>query len=228
MQKPKLVVVGAGSIFFTRAVAVGMCKDPRFRGGTLALVDVDPAMLDVMARLCRRIIAETGAELNLETAADRKAAFRNADFVVLSFSRRGVDLREVDTVIPARYGVLQSSGDSIGPGGLFRSIRTIPTVLGMARDMEALCPDAWVFNYVNPTTVIGGALNRHSKMRTLAVCDGVVLPDTKLALLDRVGIPRGQAGEVAMKLGGINHFSWITEFRHGGKDLMPALRQSLK
>ena len=228
VKKPKLVVVGAGSIFFTRAVAVGMCKDLRFRGGMLSLVDVDPAMLDVMARLCRRIIAETGAELNLETAVDRKAAFRNADFVVLSFSRRGVDLREVDTVIPARYGVLQSSGDSIGPGGLFRSIRTIPTVLEMARDMEAICPDAWVFNYVNPTTVIGGALNRHSKMRTLAVCDGVVLPDTKLALLDRVGVPRGQAGEVTMKLGGVNHFSWLTEFRHGGKDLMPALLQSLK
>jgi alpha-galactosidase len=228
MNKFKLVIVGAGSIFFTRAVAVGMCKDPRFRGGTLSLVDVDGAMLDVMARLCRRIVAETGAELSIEATEDRTAAFRNANFVVLSFSRRGVDLRETDTVIPARYGILQSSGDSIGPGGLFRSIRTIPAVLEMARDMEAICPDAWLFNYVNPTSVIGGALSRYSRMKTLALCDGVILPDAKLALLDRVGVRREAAGEVTFKIAGVNHFSWVTEFRHGGRDLMPALLKSLK
>jgi alpha-galactosidase/6-phospho-beta-glucosidase family protein len=225
---PKFVVVGAGSIFFTRAVAVGMCKDPRFKGGTLSLVDTNPEMLDVMARLCRRIVAETGAELTIEATGDRRTAFRGANFIVLSFSRRGVDLRETDTVIPAKYGVLQSSGDSIGPGGLFRSIRTVPAVLEMARDMEAICPDAWVFNYVNPTTVMGAALARHSRMKSLAICDGVVLPDTTLALLDRVGVPREAAAEVTMKIGGLNHFSWLTEFRRGKRDLMPDLLRSLR
>ena len=228
MKKPKMVIVGAGSIFFTRAVAVGMCQDPHYRGGTLSLVDTNPEMLDVMARLCQRIINETGADLKLEATGDRKVAFRNADFVVLSFSIRGVDLRETDTVIPARYGVRQSSGDSIGPGGLFRAIRTIPAVLEMARDMEAICPNAWVFNYVNPTTLMGAALSRYSRLKTVAVCDGVMLPDTKLALLDRVGVPREKTDEVVMKIGGLNHFSWITEFRHGKKDLMPALLKSLK
>ena len=227
-KKPKLVIIGAGSIFFTRAVAVGMCQDPQFRGSTLALVDTDPEMLDVMARLCQRIIQETGAHLTLEATADRKVALREADFVVLSFSIRGVDLRETDTVLPARYGVRQCSGDSIGPGGLLRAIRTIPTVLEMARDIEALCPQAWVFNYVNPTTLMGAALSRCTRLKTVAICDGIVLPDMKLGLLDRVGIPRERADEVVMKLGGVNHFSWVTEFRHGARDLFPDLLRSLK
>ena len=228
MKNSKLVIVGAGSIFFTRAVAVGLCKDPQFSGSTLSLVDTNPEMLDVMARLCQRIIKETGADLKLEATADRKVAFRNADFVVLSFSVRGVDLRETDTVIPARYGIRQCSGDSIGPGGLFRAIRTIPVVLEMARDIEAICPQAWVFNYVNPTTLMGAALSRYTRLKTVAICDGVVLPDMKLALLDRVGVPRERAGAVVMKLGGVNHFSWVTEFRNGKQDLLPALLQSLK
>ena len=228
LSKPKLVIIGAGSIFFTRAVAVGLCQDPQFRGSTLSLVDTNPEMLDVMARLCQRIIHETGAELKLEATADRKVALRNADFVVFSFSVRGVDLRETDTVIPARYGVRQCSGDSIGPGGLFRAIRTIPTILEIARDIEAICPQAWVFNYVNPTTLMGAALSRYTRLKTVAVCDGIVLPDAKLAMLDRVGIPRERADEVIMKLGGINHFSWVTEFRTGKQDLLPALLRSLK
>jgi len=94
--------------------------------------------------------------------------------------------------------------------------------------MEAICPDAWVYNYVNPTTVMGAALNRYSSMKSLAVCDGVVLPDTLLALLDRVNVPREAFAEVEMKYGGLNHFSWLTEFRYQGRDLMPDLLQSLK
>ncbi|MEI7435880.1 MAG: hypothetical protein WCL16_03610, partial [bacterium] len=147
---------------------------------------------------------------------------------VLTFSNRGVDLRETETVIPEKYGVRQSSGDCIGPGGLFRSIRTIPTVMEIARDIEKICPGAWVLNYVNPTTVIGAALNRYTRLKVLALCDGVVLPDAKLALLDRVGVPRAKAGKVTMKIGGLNHFSWVTEFRLGKADLMPKLLRSLK
>ena len=229
MKHPKLVIVGAGSIFFTRAVAVGMCKDSRFRGGTLALVDTDPDMLDVMARLCRRIIDQSGADLTLEASCVRRQVLPGADFVVLSFSNKGVDLREVETQIPSRYGVRQSSGDTIGPGGLFRAIRTIPTVLEVARDIEHLCPDAWVFNYINPSPVIGLALARYSRVRkTLALCDGVLLPEKKHELMDRVGVPRERADEVIMRIGGINHFSWVTEFRLGKQDLFPRLLESLR
>jgi len=225
---PKLVVIGAGSIFFTRAVAVGMCTDPHYRGGTLSLVDIDPEMLDLMHRLCQRIVEETRADLRLEATTDRRVALREADFVVLSFSVRGVDLRELDTRIPARYGIIQSSGDTTGPGGLFRSIRTIPLVLEVARDIEAICPQAWVFNYINPTTIIGAALNRFTRLKVLALCDGVMLPDKKLELMERVGIAAEQEPEVTMKIGGLNHFSWVTEFRHKGQDLMPRLLESLR
>jgi len=228
MSSPKLVVIGAGSIFFTRAVAVGMCTDPHYEGGTLSLVDIDPEMLDVMHGVCARIVEETGARLELEATTDRTVALRDADFVVLSFSLKGVDLRETETQIPARYGVLQPSGDTTGPGGLFRSIRTVPAVLEVAGDIERICPEAWVFNYINPTTVIGAALNRYTRLKVLALCDGVMLPDKKLELMERVGIPQEREAEVTMKIGGVNHFSWVTEFRHGREDLMPKLLESLR
>lgn len=228
MNKPKMVVIGAGSIFFTRAVTIGMCRDDHFRGGTLSLVDTNPDMLDVMARLCRRIIQEMSADLKVEATTDRRQVLVGADFVVLSFSNKGVDLRATETQIPARYGILQSSGDSTGPGGIFRAIRTIPTVLEVARDIERLCPQAWVFNYINPTSIVGAALARHTRLKTLALCDGVLLPDKKLELMDRVGIPRDQTDSVHLKMGGINHFSWVTEFRRDQEDLLPKLFQQLK
>jgi alpha-galactosidase len=228
MAKPKLVIIGAGSIFFTRAVAIGMCGDPHYRGATLSLVDIDPEMLDVMRRLCQRIVAETGADLIIEATTDRREALVDADFVVLSFSLKGVDLRETETVIPANYGVIQCSGDTVGPGGLFRSIRSIPPVLEVARDIERICPDAWVFNYINPSPVIGAALNRYTKLKVLALCDGVLLPDKKLELMQRTGVPASAVDDVHMKVGGINHFSWVTELRHGDRDLLPALLDSLR
>ncbi len=228
MGKPKFVIIGAGSIFFTRAIVIGMCKDPHYRSGTLALVDIDPDMLDVMRRLCERIIQECKADLTIEATTDRCDVLPGADFVVLSYSVKGVDLREVETVVPARYGVTQSSGDTTGPGGIFRALRSIPGVLTVARDIERLCPDAWVFNYINPTTLIGAALFRHTRLKVLALCDGVLMPEKKIGLMNRVGLPVEADKEVVMKIGGLNHFSWVTEFRHGNRDLMPALHQSLR
>ncbi len=228
MANPKVVIIGAGSIFFTRAVAIGMCTDQHYRGGTLSLVDIDSKILDVMHRLCLRIVKETGAELTVEATTERREALQEADFVVLSFSLKGVDLRETETVIPAKYGVIQCSGDTVGPGGLFRSIRSIPTVLEVASDIEKLCPDAWVFNYINPSPVIGAALNRYTRLKVLALCDGVLLPDKKLELMRRTGVPETAADEVRMKIGGINHFSWVTELRHGDRDLLPVLLESLR
>ena len=219
----KMVVIGAGSIFFTRALAVGLCKNPRYRGGALSLVDTNPEMLDVMDRLCRRIVSETGADLRVEAHADRKKALPNADFIVLCFSNKGVDLRETETKIPAKYGILQPSGDSIGPGGLFRSIRTIPAVLEVCRDIEAICPDAWVFNYINPTAVIGAAIARHAKLKVLALCDAALYPETVEKIRALAGLSPGEASEATMRFGGVNHFAWLTDFRLGKRDLMPDL-----
>jgi alpha-galactosidase len=226
---PRFVIVGAGSIFFTRAVAVGMCRDAHYDGATLVLLDTNPAVLDTMTKVGRRIVERTGANLTIEATTDRARALAKADFVVLSFSVKGVDLREVETQIPARYGVLQSSGDTIGPGGLFRAIRTIPAVLQVARDIEALCPEAWVFNYINPAPVVTAAIWQTTKLRkVLSLCDGILMPEKKYELMQRVGLPREVADEVTFKIGGINHFSFVTEFSQTGQDLMPRLLQHLR
>jgi alpha-galactosidase len=228
VRKPKLVVIGAGTIFFTRAVVIGMCKYPSFRGATLSLVDLNEDQLDVMTGLCHRIIQETGADLQVESTTDRRKALKGADFVVLCFGIKGVDLRETDSKISTRYGVIQSCADSISAGGLFRSIRTVPAVLEVARDIEKICPNAWVLNYNNPTTVMGAALSRCTKLKNLALCDGVILPDTKLRMMNWVGVPAERADDVVMKMAGINHFSWLTEFRLGKKDLLPKMLELLR
>ena len=219
----KMVVVGAGSIFFTRALAIGLCKNPRYQGGTLSLVDVNPEMLDVMTRLCGRIVSATGADLRVEAHGDRKKALPGADFIVLCFSNKGVDLRETETKIPARYGIIQPSGDSIGPGGLFRSIRTIPTVLEVCRDIEAICPDAWVFNYINPSTVVGSAISRHTRLKSMALCDAALYPETVEKVCGLAGLSLEERREATLRFGGLNHFCWLTEFRLGKRDLMPDL-----
>lgn len=228
IENPKITIVGAGSIFFTRAVVIGMCQDDHYRGGVLALIDTDAEMLDVMHRLCLRIVDEMEADLEIQVSTDRCDVLPGSDFVVLSFSMKGVDLREVDTQIPAKYGVIQASGDTTGPGGMFRAMRSIPAVLEVARDIERLCPDAWVLNYINPTTQVGAALNRETNLKVLALCDGVLLPDKKFEMMKRVSLPTEAEPDVTMKVGGINHFSWVTEFSHQQRDLMPDLLRSLK
>lgn len=232
-MKPRVVVIGAGSYFFGRKAIWHMSNSPVLRNGELVLVDTDKETLDTMVRLGKRTVEALQAPTTIRGTTERREALRDADFVVLAFSNENARFRGVDTEIAAKYGVRMCSSDTIGPGGVFRAMREIPTVLDIARDCEELCPHAWLVNYVNPSAVIGMALRRYSRMRSFAICDSLYGPKGRIAHLRDVGILGEDANEIPpeveakldMAIGGVNHFTWLLRFTYDGTDMMPRMRE---
>jgi len=235
MSQPKVVVVGAGSYFFGRPAIWAMMTSEILRGGTLALVDTNPEVLATMLALAERVKAELGAPTTIIGSTDRREVLRDADFVVLTFSDRGVYFRGLDVEIAAKHGVRMCSADTIGSGGIFRALREIPTALAITRDVEELAPYAWVINFVNPSTVIGMALARYANVRSFAICDGLHEPFARLNFLKTVGlmpqdaiaIPPAVEARLDLRIVGVNHFTWVTKFTYNGEDYLPRWREKL-
>lgn len=233
MQSPKIVVIGAGSYFFGRPAIWNMVTSEILREGTLALVDTDEEVLATMMGIARRAIDHAGTKTALEGSTDRRAVLAGADFVLLSFSNRNAYYRGVDCEISAKHGIRMCSGDTIGPGGVFRALREVPKALAMARDVEELAADAWLINFVNPTSVLGIALMRHSPIKSFALCDGQHEPHNRVRILkqasllpdDATVIPPEVEQKLTLNIIGVNHFSWMTEFRYDGVDMMPKWRE---
>ena len=147
----KLTFVGAGSIEFTRNVVTDLCSYPEFRGGLhLALYDISAERLAHAERLATRIAAQTGCEAVVSATRDRREALAGADYVINEVQVGGYDATRADFDIPARYGVRQTIGDTLGIGGIFRGLRTIPVVTALGRDMHDVCPDAYLLSYELP------------------------------------------------------------------------------
>jgi alpha-galactosidase/6-phospho-beta-glucosidase family protein len=235
-QHPKMVLLGAGSLFFGRQAIWQMVHSPHLNTGTLALVDTDERRLSSMATLAEKVIAHTGVPLALEASTRRKDVLPGADFVVLSFAVDTVKYRGLDCEISAKYGVRMCSGDSIGPGGIFRTMREFPAILECARDVEALCPDAWLVNYINPSAINGIGLRRYApRVKSFALCDGLHMPHVKRRYAQRAGIVPEETGytdEIAaafdMRIAGVNHFTWMLKAEYEGRDVMPAIAESIR
>lgn len=237
MQKgPKITVIGAGSYFFGKCVIHKMATSPVMANGTLALVDTDRHVLKTMMKIAERVCAKTRCGVKVIGAVDRKAVMADSDFIVLTFSCRNAYYRGLDTQIAAKHGVRMCSSDTIGPGGIFRALREIPVALAVAQDARRLAPEAWLINFVNPTAVIGRALQCFAPgIRSFALCDGHhepyntlywlkhvdILPDTAAAVSPEV------AAKLDLKIGGVNHCTWMVRFHYNGKDMLPAVRQKL-
>ena len=237
MAGPKVAVIGAGSHYFGAPAVCQMATSKVMAGGTLALVDVDEKALRTTMRIARRVFAHTGCGVKLIGSTDRRKVLRDSDFVVLTFSRRNAHYRGLDTQIAAKHGILMCSSDTIGPGGIFRALREVPEALKVARDVQRLCPQAWLINYINPTTVLGIALRRYAPdVRSFALCDGHHEPRCTLGWCKQAGIlpedaedlPPDMQARLELKIGGVNHFTWLVRFRYDGKDLMPAIHRSVR
>lgn len=236
IQHPKVVVIGAGSLFFGRQAIWQMVHSPYLNTGTLALVDTDPRRLESMGRLAEMVVEANGVDLNIETASDWKDVLPGADFVVLSFADRTVHFRGLDCNISEKYGVRMCSGDTIGPGGIFRAMRELPVIMDCARDIERLCPDAWVINYINPSAVNGIALMRYAPdLKSFALCDSLHMPHIKKRYALRAGIISDAAewnadvdSRFDMRIAGVNHFTWMLKAEYDGEDVMPAIAESIR
>jgi len=237
MQKPKVVIVGAGSLFFGRQGIWQMCHSEHLNGGTLGLVDTNPAHLAAMAKLARDAAVHTGVKLVVEADTDRRNVLKDADFVVLSFAYKSVKHRGIDCLISAELGgIRMCSGDTIGPGGIFRCLREFPKIMDCCRDIEELCPDAWVINYINPTAANGIGLRQHAPhLKTFALCDGLHMPHVKRNYAGRAGIvAKGESltseqdERFDLRIAGPNHFTWVVKAEYDGKDVTQAIAEELR
>ncbi len=235
-QYPKVVVIGAGSLFFGRQAIWQMTQSPHLSGGTLGLVDTDPDRLQKLSALARKVAAESQVSLRVEASTERREVLPHADFVVLSFADRNVHFRGIDCQVSAKYGIRMCSGDTIGPGGIFRAMREFPEILACARDIESLCPDAWVINYINPTAVHGIGLRRYApQIRSFALCDSLHMPHVKrgCALLARIiddadDYTEDVAAQFDLRIAGVNHFTWVLKAAYKGTDVVPAIAESVR
>ncbi len=236
IQQPKVVVIGAGSLFFGRQAIWQMAHSPHLNRGTLALVDKDPARLDKMGALARKVATETDIALRIETATDWKDVLPGADFVVLSFAVDTVRYRGLDCEISERYGIRMCSGDTIGPGGIFRAMRELPLIMDCVSDAQRLCPEAWVINYINPSAVNGIAIARYAPaVKSFALCDSLHMPHIKIRYARRAGLLQDASdwnaaldADFDLRIAGINHFTWLLKAEYQGRDVRPQIAAALR
>ncbi len=225
IKPPTVVIIGAGSLFFGRQAIWAVNHLPGLRGGVVRLVDNDPDHLEKMSALGRLVAESAGSGTRVEAFADYREALPGADFVVLSFSTANAHYRRMDCEISARYGIRMCSGDTIGPGGVFRTLRDFPRILEIAHAVEELCPEAWLINYVNPSAVMGIGLMRHSKAKSFALCDTHHMPYKKLGYLNLLTPDNEKLKEFDCRIAGVNHFTWMLKAELEGKDVLPLLKE---
>ena len=228
MKSPKLVIIGAGSLFFGREAIWALNHQPGFRGATLALVDTNEERLEKMHRLATLAAETSGSGVKVESSPNYHDGLKGADFVVLSFSSRNAHYRRIDCRIAAKYGVRMCSGDTIGPGGVFRTIREFPHILEIADAMADLCPEAWLINYVNPSAVMGIGLMRHTKVKSFALCDTHHMPMKFESYANLLGLEGEDRKQFRARIAGVNHFTWMLGAEVAGRDVMTEIREAFR
>jgi alpha-galactosidase len=216
---PKITFVGAGSAVFAREIITDLLLVDGLEEGSLALVDVDPERLELAHRIVERLIALTGRRWTVTASTDRRQVMAGSDFVINSIEVAGLANVRHDFDIPKRYGIDQCIGDTIGPGGIFKALRTGPAWLEILRDAERLCPQALVMNYTNPMSILTLVALRGSSMSTVGLCHSI--QDNSFELAEYLEIPQA---ELIYRCAGVNHNAWFTELRYQGEDMYPRLR----
>jgi alpha-galactosidase len=212
--------VGAGSVEFTRNVVTDLCRYPEFRDGLhLALYDISAERLAHAERLARQIVAQSGAGATVTATLDRREALAGARYVINEVQVGGYAATRADFGIPARYGVRQTIADTIGIGGIFRGLRTIPVIMALARDMQDVCPDAYLLSYSNPMAMLPWAVYEGTGFtRVYGLCHSV--RDTQAFLTELVG---ADPDKVRFLTAGFNHQAFVLRFEQDGESLYPRL-----
>lgn len=216
----KIAVIGAGSVVFTRRLVGDILSFSSLVDSRIALMDIDKDRLELITGLSKKMARDSGAGAVVESTLDRREALDGADYVITTI--RVGDRDDIDRGIPQRYGVDQWVGDTIGPGGVLKGLRTVPVLIDIARDMEELCPDAWLLNYTNPMAIACWGIYDATKVKTVGLCHSV--QNTAHQLASYIGV---SPGEVSYWTAGINHMAWFLRFERDGKDAYPALRASM-
>lgn len=227
----KITFMGAGSSIFVKNVIGDTMMCPALQEAEFALYDIDATRLaesKIMLEHLNKALAGGKAKITEYLGvAQRKEALRGADFVINAIQVGGYKpCTVIDFEIPKKYGLRQTIGDTLGIGGIFRALRTIPVVQDFARDIEEVAPNAWFLNYTNPMAMLTGYLQRYTGVKTIGLCHSVQVCAT--GLLRRLGMD-GYIGNTVETIAGINHMAWLLELKDKqGNDLYPEIRRRAK
>ncbi|MBA7639721.1 Alpha-galactosidase [subsurface metagenome] len=219
----KIAFIGAGSFEFTRTLVRDILTFPRFKDSTIVLMDIDAERLRYSRLAVERLLTATDSQARLEATQNRRKALEGADAVICSILCGGVDVWRSDVEIPKKYGVDINVGDTRGPAGIFRALRTIPVMLEIARDVHSCCPQALFLNYTNPMSMLCRALQRQTKVRVCGLCHSV--QGTASMLARWIGAP---GEEISYLCAGINHQAWFLEFAWNNEDAYPLIRKAIE
>lgn len=218
----KIVFIGAGSSVFTRNLSRDILTFPLLRDATLALVDIDPERLEFARKAVQHTIDRGQYPAKVEATTDRVEALQGADIVIITINAFGVDVFRHDIEIPKQFGVDINIGDSRGPAGIFRFMRTLPVMLDIVRDIEKYCPEATLLNYTNPMAMLCRGISRESSIRMTGLCHSV--QGTAEMLAGWIGAP---LSEITYTCAGINHMAWYLKYEWNGQDAYPLIRQAV-
>ena len=219
----KFTFIGAGSLEFTRDLVRDLMTFPAFDECELMLMDINEKRLQYSKMGVERIVKAGGHHAVVKTTTDRREALKDADGVLITILQGGVDVWRHDIEIPMKYGVDYCVGDTRGPAGIFRFLRTAPVLLSIIRDVEELCPNAVVLNYTNPMAMLVSYLQRQTDIQITGLCHSV--QGTAQMLAGWLGLKEGELDYTCV---GINHQAFYLKLTHDGKDMYPALREAVK
>lgn len=221
MPKTRICIVGGGSYNWSPTLLrdIAACKS---LSGTVVLHDLNPVALEEIQQFGRKLMAAAKADFAIETSTDLKDALKGAEFVLVTITTGGLEAMRQDLEIPLKYGIYQSVGDTVGPGGLSRALRNIPVVVGIAQAMEQVCPDAWMLNITNPMTCLTRAVCKATRIRTIGLCHELFgVRSTLMKMFD------AKVEDCEMQVAGVNHLIWLLDLKIRGQDGLAMVREYL-
>jgi alpha-galactosidase len=217
----KITFIGAGSTVFARRLLTDLLSFPELAEVEIALTDINAERLRTSEVVAHRVAEALGAHPTITATLDRRAALAGADYALCMIQVGGYrPATVIDFEVPKRFGLRQTIADTLGIGGLMRGLRTIPVLLEMCRDMEAVCPEVTFLQYVNPMVMNCWAISRAASIKTIGLCHSI--PNTAQVLADDLGLP---VDELNYLVAGINHMAFFLKLERAGQDLYPRLRQ---
>jgi alpha-galactosidase/6-phospho-beta-glucosidase family protein len=219
----QVTIIGGGSFQWGPELMADLFGTPSLAGMHLVLQDINPAPLPKMEALAHKLMPALGAKATVSTTTDQRAALEGADFVIVCISTGGFRSMAVDLDVPAAHGITQTVGDSVGPGGINRALRNVPVLVGIGRDMEQICPEAWLFNITNPMTTLTRSVCRETSIKTVGLCHevGNFTMDLAIAL-------RKPWEAVQPSVTGVNHFPVLTALDIEGENGFDIIRDLIE
>lgn len=220
---PRIAMIGAGSVIFCKTLVMDIMATPGLEDSTFVLMNRTEPKLRKMEAFIKDVVTENKLPSKIEATTDLRKAIDGADYVISMIQVGGVDAFKFDYEIPLKYGVDQCIGDSMGPGGIFRALRTIPVLIDIGTAMQELCPDALMLNYANPMAACCWGLGTVPGLKFVGLCHGV---QTTMDLI--AGYVGERKEDIDYTCAGINHMGWFLKLEKDGRDLYPSLREKFE